>query len=225
MLVRAKTIREVGLLDESYFMYVEEVDWCRRIQQAGWQVWCEPRAHVVHHEAQATRQYQHAMYVAKWRSRLHYFRKFHSPLYLTLLAVIIRFGLWSERFKVKREPLANDERLRRLDAVARQVRPQLLHAHSPVLNAIPALRVGRRLGIPVLYEVRAFWEDAAVDHGRTREGAPRYRLTRALETYAAAALGTGGTELPAAVRASRQLIRLVPLRESGYIDVRPIWPM
>jgi PEP-CTERM/exosortase A-associated glycosyltransferase len=73
---------------------------------------------------------------------------------------------------------------RRLEAVARQVRPQLLHAHSPVLNAIPALRVGRRLGIPVLYEVRAFWEDAAVDHGHTREGAPRYRLTRALETYA-----------------------------------------
>jgi PEP-CTERM/exosortase A-associated glycosyltransferase len=73
---------------------------------------------------------------------------------------------------------------RRLEAVARQVRPQLLHVHSPVLNAIPALRVGRRLGIPVLYEVRAFWEDAAVDHGRTREGALRYRVTRALETYA-----------------------------------------
>ncbi|HXX84688.1 MAG TPA: TIGR04063 family PEP-CTERM/XrtA system glycosyltransferase, partial [Casimicrobiaceae bacterium] len=72
----------------------------------------------------------------------------------------------------------------RLEAVARQVRPHLLHAHSPVLNAIPALRVGRRLGLPVLYEVRAFWEDAAVDHGRTREGAPRYRLSRALETYA-----------------------------------------
>jgi PEP-CTERM/exosortase A-associated glycosyltransferase len=52
------------------------------------------------------------------------------------------------------------------------------------LNAIPALRVGRRLGVPVVYEVRAFWEDAAVDHGRTREGAPRYRLTHALETYA-----------------------------------------
>jgi PEP-CTERM/exosortase A-associated glycosyltransferase len=73
---------------------------------------------------------------------------------------------------------------RRITEVAREVKPQLLHAHSPVLNALPALRVGRRLGIPVLYEVRAFWEDAAVDHGRTREGAPRYRLTRALETYA-----------------------------------------
>jgi PEP-CTERM/exosortase A-associated glycosyltransferase len=73
---------------------------------------------------------------------------------------------------------------RRLQAVAKEVGPQLLHAHSPVLNAIPALRVGRRLGVPVVYEVRAFWEDAAVDLGHTRQGAPRYRLTRVLETYA-----------------------------------------
>jgi PEP-CTERM/exosortase A-associated glycosyltransferase len=73
---------------------------------------------------------------------------------------------------------------RRLSAVIDEVRPQVLHAHSPVLNAMPALRIGRRLGLPVVYEVRAFWEDAAVDHGSTREGALRYRLTRALETYA-----------------------------------------
>ena len=62
--------------------------------------------------------------------------------------------------------------------------PQILHAHSPVLNAMPALRVGKRLGIPVVYEVRAFWEDAAVDHGTTTEGSLRYRLTRRLETRA-----------------------------------------
>ena len=72
----------------------------------------------------------------------------------------------------------------RLREVSEKVRPDILHAHSPVLNAIPALRVGRRLGIPVVYEVRAFWEDAAVDHGTTTEGSLRYRLTRALETYA-----------------------------------------
>ena len=72
----------------------------------------------------------------------------------------------------------------RLNEVAVQSRPQLLHAHSPVLNALPALRVGRRLGIPVVYEVRAFWEDAAVDHGSTTEGSIRYRLTRAMETWA-----------------------------------------
>jgi PEP-CTERM/exosortase A-associated glycosyltransferase len=73
---------------------------------------------------------------------------------------------------------------RRLMEVARRLRPQILHAHSPVLNAIPALRVGRRLGIPVVYEVRAFWEDAAVDHGSTTEGSLRYRLSQRLETRA-----------------------------------------
>lgn len=72
----------------------------------------------------------------------------------------------------------------RLADVARAVRPDILHVHSPVLNALPALGVGRTLGIPVVYEVRAFWEDAAVDHGTAREWGPRYRLTRALETHA-----------------------------------------
>lgn len=60
----------------------------------------------------------------------------------------------------------------------------ILHPHSPVLNAIPAIRAGRKLGIPVVYEMRASWEDAAVDHGTTGEGSLRYRLSRALETWA-----------------------------------------
>ncbi len=64
--------------------------------------------------------------------------------------------------------------------------PDILHAHSPVLNAMPALRVGRRRGIPVVYEVRAFWEDAAVDHGTTTEGsAALSRLARARDLRAA----------------------------------------
>src|SRR5450830_155462 len=73
---------------------------------------------------------------------------------------------------------------RRLQQVAEQVRPHILHAHSPVLNALPALRVGKRLGIPVVYEVRAFWEDAAVDHGTTTERSLRYSLTHWVETRA-----------------------------------------
>ena len=72
----------------------------------------------------------------------------------------------------------------RLEQVACEVRPDVIHAHSPVLNVFPALKVGRTLGIPVVYEIRAFWEDAAVDHGSTREGSLRYRATRALETRA-----------------------------------------
>ncbi|MCX9156874.1 glycosyltransferase, exosortase A system-associated [Niveibacterium sp. 24ML] len=73
---------------------------------------------------------------------------------------------------------------RRLDELIVELKPQVLHAHSPVLNAIPAIRAARRHGLPVVYEVRAFWEDAAVDHGTTHEGSLRYRATRALETWA-----------------------------------------
>jgi PEP-CTERM/exosortase A-associated glycosyltransferase len=71
----------------------------------------------------------------------------------------------------------------RLADVIQQVRPDVVHAHSPCLNGIAALRAAGPPGIPVVYEVRAFWEDAAVDYGRTREGSARYRLTRALETW------------------------------------------
>jgi glycogen synthase len=70
-----------------------------------------------------------------------------------------------------------------LEATARDWKPDIIHAHSPALNGIPALRVGKKLGIPVVYEVRAFWEDAAVDHGTTAEGSLRYRLTRMQETF------------------------------------------
>ncbi|MBS1188663.1 MAG: glycosyl transferase group 1 [Rhodocyclaceae bacterium] len=72
----------------------------------------------------------------------------------------------------------------RIEALARRCRPDILHAHSPVLNAIPTLRAGRRLGLPVVYEMRASWEDAAVDSGVTTEGSLRYRLSRWLETWA-----------------------------------------
>jgi PEP-CTERM/exosortase A-associated glycosyltransferase len=73
---------------------------------------------------------------------------------------------------------------RRLAEIIPQVKPDVLHAHSPSLNAIAALRAGKKFGIPVVYEVRAFWEDAAVDHGTSSENGLRYKLTRALETYA-----------------------------------------
>lgn len=68
--------------------------------------------------------------------------------------------------------------------LATTLRPQILHAHSPVLNALPALRVGKRLGLPVVYEVRAFWEDAAVSAGNGAEGGLRYRVSRAIESHA-----------------------------------------
>jgi PEP-CTERM/exosortase A-associated glycosyltransferase len=71
----------------------------------------------------------------------------------------------------------------RLEEVIESERPDLLHAHSPALNGIAALRAGKRRGLPVVYECRAFWEDAAADHGTSSEWGARYRLTRALETH------------------------------------------
>ncbi len=70
----------------------------------------------------------------------------------------------------------------RIVEVARHERPGLLHAHSPCLNGLAALQAAESLELPVVYEVRAFWEDAAVDHGTASEGGLRYALTRALET-------------------------------------------
>ena len=73
---------------------------------------------------------------------------------------------------------------RRLSEVVRLKQPQLIHVHSPVLNALPSLWVARRQRLPLVYEMRASWEDAAVDHGTTLEGSMRYRMSRALETFA-----------------------------------------
>ncbi|MEM6584421.1 MAG: TIGR04063 family PEP-CTERM/XrtA system glycosyltransferase [Pseudomonadota bacterium] len=65
---------------------------------------------------------------------------------------------------------------------AEEWRPDILHAHSPALNGLAALRAARALDVPLVYEIRAFWEDAAVGNKTGREGSAKYRLTRALET-------------------------------------------
>ncbi|HKR24874.1 MAG TPA: TIGR04063 family PEP-CTERM/XrtA system glycosyltransferase [Allosphingosinicella sp.] len=73
----------------------------------------------------------------------------------------------------------------RLDRLVGQWRPDQLHVHSPVLTALAALPVACRHNLPLVYEIRAFWEDAAVGNGTGREGSARYRLTRLMESYAA----------------------------------------
>jgi PEP-CTERM/exosortase A-associated glycosyltransferase len=72
---------------------------------------------------------------------------------------------------------------RRVSQLIPELRPDVLHAHSPSLNGIAAVMAARRHGIPVVYEVRALWEDGAVDHGVASAGGWRYRVTRGLETW------------------------------------------
>src|SRR5713226_5346703 len=86
-----------------------------------------------------------------------------------------------------RLPFARELRLMlrlasRITRVARAEGAEVIHAHSPSLNGLPALWAGRRLGLRVVYEVRTFWEDAAVNNGTFSEGSLRYRMSRALES-------------------------------------------
>ena len=85
-------------------------------------------------------------------------------------------------------PIINQYRVvkdleRRLLEVCRLENPDIIHAHSPCLNGMAAIKVGAKLSIPVVYEMRASWEDAAVSHGSTHENSLRYKVSRFLETY------------------------------------------
>lgn len=117
MLARGAAIDQAGLMDEGYFMYVEEVDWCRRIRQRGWEIWCEPRARITHYEGQSTRQFREAMVVQLWKSRLRYFAKYESGARLAILHAIIRLGLSRQQRAAERDArLSAEEKAARVAA-------------------------------------------------------------------------------------------------------------
>ena len=93
-----------------------------------------------------------------------------------------RTGRTRGRLPFARELLLMGRLASRIIQVARTEDIEVIHAHSPSLNGLPALWAGRRLGLPVIYEVRTFWEDAAVNNGSFSATSLRYRLSRRLET-------------------------------------------
>jgi PEP-CTERM/exosortase A-associated glycosyltransferase len=90
---------------------------------------------------------------------------------------------WSARVPVLNQWAIVHSLAQRLDQIIPEIKPDILHAHSPALNGLAALWASRRHKIPLVYECRAFWEDAAVDHGTTTENSLRYRMTKLLESY------------------------------------------
>jgi PEP-CTERM/exosortase A-associated glycosyltransferase len=72
---------------------------------------------------------------------------------------------------------------KRIEELVIEYAPDVIHAHSPVLNALAALPICRKYKIPLVYEVRAFWEDAAVDLGTHSDTSLRYKISRAIETF------------------------------------------
>ncbi len=79
MLARRAAIEQAGPMDEQYFMYNEEIDWCMQMWRAGWEVWYLPEARIVHYGGQSTRQIRHAMVQALYRSKVRFFRKHYGP--------------------------------------------------------------------------------------------------------------------------------------------------
>ena len=80
LLVRREAVETAGLLDERFFMYSEELDWCRRIKEAGFRVVYVPQARVVHYSAQSSEQVKTFQHVQFQRSKILYFRKHHGRL-------------------------------------------------------------------------------------------------------------------------------------------------
>ena len=93
MLIRRQAWDDIGPLDEGYFMYVEEVDWCRRARRRGWEIWHDPRALVRHRAGAATSQQPEAMFAHLWRSRLRYYQRFHGPAYNRMVHLLVRLGM------------------------------------------------------------------------------------------------------------------------------------
>jgi N-acetylglucosaminyl-diphospho-decaprenol L-rhamnosyltransferase len=94
--VRAEVLTQVGSFDERFFMYCEEIDLCRRIKGAGWEIYCVPQAKVVHLVGQSTRQFRDEMFVALWKSRFLMFERHEGDVYRRALRGLVRCGLWLE---------------------------------------------------------------------------------------------------------------------------------
>jgi GT2 family glycosyltransferase len=89
MLLRKTILDKIGLLDEGYFMYSEEVDLCFRLQQAGWRLYWVPQSQVVHYWGQSAKQVLAEMFLQLYRGKLRFFRKHYGGLIVPLYKVVL----------------------------------------------------------------------------------------------------------------------------------------
>lgn len=120
LMVRRQVIDEVGLLDEDFFMYCEEIDWCMRIKNAGWQIVCWPQAEIVHYVGQSTAQFRDEMHVALHKSRRRLYEKHYGSGFRRAAHWLVTLGVLSrglrDRWAAKRGQLDQDSLDRRLTA-------------------------------------------------------------------------------------------------------------
>ncbi len=127
LLVRAETWRQVGPLDEDFFMYFEETDWCRRAALAGWEIHYLPQAQIIHYEGKSSEQVLPARTLRFQRSKLRYTRKYFGPAW----AAGLRLFLWAT-FAFQWA----EEGLKWLIGHRRALRRQRLAAYGQVLRGL-----------------------------------------------------------------------------------------
>jgi N-acetylglucosaminyl-diphospho-decaprenol L-rhamnosyltransferase len=103
MCVRREAIQQVGLLDERYQMYVEEIDWSKRITSAGWEAYCVPEAKITHFGGQSTGQIKTSSFINLWASRYQFYGKHYSPLKAWLATQIVEMGMWLKAIQAMKD--------------------------------------------------------------------------------------------------------------------------
>ncbi len=89
LLVRREAFEQAGGLDEGFFMYAEEVDWCFSLRKAGWQVWYQPAARIIHLGGGSSKTRRTAREADLYRSRVRFFRKHYGTAAATGLKGLI----------------------------------------------------------------------------------------------------------------------------------------
>jgi GT2 family glycosyltransferase len=96
MMVRREAIEEVGWLDEDYFLFLEETDWCYRMKEAGWKIYHVPRAEIYHFQGKSAEGKIEKAKIEYYRSRYRFFRKYRGPFHSILLVIGLTMKLWFE---------------------------------------------------------------------------------------------------------------------------------
>jgi len=126
LLVRRQAYEQVGGLDEGYFMYSEELDWCRRIKDAGWEIVYLPTATIIHHEGKSSEQVVPARHIYFQSSKVRYFRKHHGAFQAEALRW---FLLLTYAYQATRESL------KWLVGHKRPIRAERVRAYRQVLKS------------------------------------------------------------------------------------------
>jgi GT2 family glycosyltransferase len=126
LLARREALNQVGLLDDGYFMYSEELDWCRRAKAVGWHVVYYPVARVIHHGGKSSEQAKAFQIIRFNRSKIRYFHKFHGTFVATLLRVFLLTNCSYQLFL---------ETAKWLTGHKRPLRRQRMHVYWQVLKS------------------------------------------------------------------------------------------